>query len=482
MSIKSAWAGLCAKLRPKKTASLEESAVEKSKSIRHIPGLLKNLHFKKTINDSNDGESEYDRRYWGPVKHITKEALLKLAWSVIGSNTFDESDLHVQEEVFEGSFHRVWIIEGPDDLKVAIKVAAIGHEDRWMAEDAINLRSEALTMNYINRNTKCPVPRVISFDTTLKNAIGCPYIMMEYVEGIPVHDAWFIEQEGGLPLEEVRLNILTSLASAMAELRKLQFDKIGMLHFDNDADPVVGPLYAFCQPDDIDERPKDDGIARKPVTLPVFASTKDYYQAEIDDRECDPRDWRLTAAKKISSLALACAPFTPEASLGEAPVRETFVLMHPDFNYQNIMITPDGKTITGIFDWDGVQTVPRCVGYAAVPIWLRRDWQLCYVWPGNEPYTHAPEDLQKYRKFYAEAMREAAGDESDWKLTENSVMYCALHEGLYGHGEPGNFAEKILDEVIPRQDHERFFRRLATGHWLAGELALQERLPYVLGY
>ncbi|KAF2802986.1 uncharacterized protein BDZ99DRAFT_349362, partial [Mytilinidion resinicola] len=322
-----------------------------------------------------------------------------------------------------GSYHKVWILEHFNGEKVAIKVPAIGHAARWMPVDAENLRSEALTMDYIRLKTKFPVPKVLDFDTTFNNPIGCPYIMMEFVEGISAYDAWFPEEEGDLPLEEVRENILTSLAGAMAELRYLEFDKIGMLHFDDLHNPIVGDVHTFVESEDKSRRPEDDGIARVQATIPTFMTTKEYYKAELESESLRPGDWRSAVTRKVCNLALDGKPFTP-ATPAEATDQqpEKFWLMHPDFNYQNIMVTPDGKQITGIIDWDGVQTVPRCVGYAAVPIWLRQDWQSDYVWPDNHLETHSVDELEKYRKIYAQAMRDAAGENSDWKYTENSAV------------------------------------------------------------
>ena len=52
---------------------------------------------------------------------------------------------------------------------------------------------------------------------------------------------------------------------------------------------------------------------------------------------------------------------------------QTFSLRHPDFNYQNIF-TNDASDITGLIDWDGVQTLPRALGFARYPSWITRDW------------------------------------------------------------------------------------------------------------
>ena len=51
---------------------------------------------------------------------------------------------------------------------------------------------------------------------------------------------------------------------------------------------------------------------------------------------------------------------------------ESFVLPHPDFACQNVLISEDG-TLTAVIDWDDVHTVPRCIGYTRYPNWITRD-------------------------------------------------------------------------------------------------------------
>ena len=44
-----------------------------------------------------------------------------------------------------------------------------------------------------------------------------------------------------------------------------------------------------------------------------------------------------------------------------------FVLSHPDFGSQNVLVDDDG-TITGIIDWDNVDICPRQGAAAACPM------------------------------------------------------------------------------------------------------------------
>jgi hypothetical protein len=80
-----------------------------------------------------------------------------------------------------------------------------------------------------------------------------------------------------------------------------------------------------------------------------------------------------------------------------------FILFHPDFDSQNVLVGEDG-TIMGIIDWDNVYTSPRQGAAVAYPSWLTVDWDpLFYGWSKdassviNAGYD-LPTELVKYRE------------------------------------------------------------------------------------
>lgn len=91
-----------------------------------------------------------------------------------------------------------------------------------------------------------------------------------------------------------------------------------------------------------------------------------------------------------------------------------FVLTHPDFNIQNILVAEDG-TLRGLIDWDGVAAVPQEVGCGQFPMWLMHDWieaQYDYDINAGKPREEAgydessPEELSCYRAMYAQFMEQ----------------------------------------------------------------------------
>jgi aminoglycoside phosphotransferase (APT) family kinase protein len=70
---------------------------------------------------------------------------------------------------------------------------------------------------------------VLSYDTTFKNPLGDPYIMIDRLPGEVAHEMWK-EKESDEPSAETearRHKFLVSLARAMVNLQKLEFPSIG---------------------------------------------------------------------------------------------------------------------------------------------------------------------------------------------------------------------------------------------------------------
>ncbi|KAG9187963.1 hypothetical protein G6011_01886 [Alternaria panax] len=140
-----------------------------------------------------------------------------------------------------------------------VKVPGVGTALRWQKHDGYMLRSEFGTIKFIRERTKCPVPEVIAYSDTLDKDLDVSYILMKACTGVSGVGVWFganadgtwDPEEADFPsaaLAAKRLRMLRSLAQTMAELRNLEFDKIGALK-SNNADkngmPTVGPVRVW---------------------------------------------------------------------------------------------------------------------------------------------------------------------------------------------------------------------------------------------
>lgn len=215
---------------------------------------------------------------FGPLLAISDESLVALVSSAlkkIPDKLPPSTGRVISRE--NGSYNLVHIIEFDDDLKYVVRVPVTGWNGQFTETVQRSFTSQALTMRFVRKETTIPVPEIYAFDITSANAIGAPYILMSFVPGFPASTLWF-DETGPTPLEERRMRILDSVAQAMSQLQKFQFDKIGALKFDpeSSADTVtVGPCYQWDGSDFEDE---DDDCEKKigVIEFGPFETSKSY--------------------------------------------------------------------------------------------------------------------------------------------------------------------------------------------------------------
>lgn len=233
--------------------------------------------------------------------------------------------------------------------------------------------------------------------------------------------------------KEKRQNMLRSLARIMSELQGIQFDQIGMPDmFDGDK-PQVTTSYKWKDPkktNPIDLECDTQMVAREP-----YKSSKDYMTHKLDE------NWSLTAdaeyedepevqhliwgVRKILDTIYAHPTIAvSKSNLTDADEPESFVLRHPDLDFQNILTDLEGN-VTGIIDWEGCLTAPHCTGYASVPDFLRRDWNSDYE---VAKMPHMDWQIHGYVQIYADAMRETGC--TDATYTRKSAMYRAIVDAI----------------------------------------------------
>lgn len=270
------------------------------------------------------------------------------------------------------------------------------------------------------------------FDTTANNEIGAPYIAMSYIKGQPVSSLWF-ENSGSTPLEERRQNILKQLAQAMSQLHLHRFDKIGSLIPNNEDDGYhLGPCFDYNEA---------DGIITIASSGP-FSTTMSFLR----------NYWAPTNGE--SPFGIGAAKLLEEEILPLIPCDSSeFVLALPDFDSQNVMADENGN-ITGIIDWDNVQTVPGFMGCLRYPGWITRDWDpIMYGWP-QCPGENSPDELQKYRAYYLEEMKQALVCVDDFRLTEKSHIFEAFWIAVTNRANRPDICQKFVEEARSRLDEE----------------------------
>jgi hypothetical protein len=412
-----------------------------------------------TSSESSD-EEEQDivdpdvlRADWEPLRAIP-ERLFRLALLEHlpkGSNVTVHNIICVRQ--IQGGFNYVRILQvgdGPSSDRYVIKIPCTGTVSRWQESDAYMLRNDAQTMSYIAKHTDILCPEVIGFSDSLSNTLGAPYIAMRANDGMPSSEIWFDRDEDGtddmddacLPYEprmRLRVNFLRSLATQMAKLQTLEFDKAGTLNFGHDPEnPVVGPTYHWKTMSELCKLSINDLSTSASIKcVPAYSTSKEYFSDALNEHW--PRqEGNGTAINNgrrcIMDFMLTSAPFNKSVTAGDT--KETFVLRHDDLDFQNILCDEQGN-VTAIIDWDKCRAAPRCLGFASLPGFLTQDWVPKF---NTNAAIHMPWELIEYRSVYARAMLEATGPKGDGKYTVKSHIYqavdAALHGGHYGGGVP----------------------------------------------
>ena len=276
----------------------------------------------------------------------------------------------VSPRAANGSFNLVFIISFDDGVYWGLKIPANGHRGCFDRSAAEALKSEALTMQTIQRETTIPLPTVYGFDNTMDNELGCPYMMMEWLQGKPLWEVWFDKKASPARLEQVRIRALQTIAAAIVQLNGYQSDYSGSWRFDAGLNPIdVGGAKAvdmWTVREETDEEEPDDlliekGPSRDPLDSLLFMLHRRGMKPQFNAR-----------GRGIDLSLELFTQWARERALGKGP---EFVLAHPDFDIQNILVDRDGA-LCGILDWDGVAFVPHSVGCLKYPMFLTRDWCL----------------------------------------------------------------------------------------------------------
>lgn len=374
--------------------------------------------------------SELDADVFGPLVSILADSLICLATKIQDEALDIQASSGSLFARVGGSYNIAHIIRlnnGPrNDLELVIRVPASGWGTGMTGTAASAIRSQVTTLRLLKRETTIPVPEIYAFDVTCDNEIGAPYISMSFMPGMQASKAWF-EDIDSAKLQGRRLRMLKSLAQALSQLSKFTFRDIGSLQ-DAEGELVLGPCYNW--------RENDNGTLSVGASGPyptISAYIREKTQPTVG------KSLRAVAEDKIMDVVVPCLLSIPA---------EGFVLSVPDFDSQNILVDDEGN-VTGIIDWDHVQTMPRWVGYSRYPGWVTRDWDpLMYGWPEMKESENSPEELEQYREHYDREMGAAMGQQGDWGYTRKSHIREAVWIAALNGMNRLEICRKIVEAVV----------------------------------
>ena len=397
----------------------------------------------------DDGRPQAPRCDWKAIRAISDEQIKNL----VQKHLVAEGDLQITSRTC-GTYHLVAFITPVDTTRSSkewvIRIPAHGTASHWTPEDAYMLEREVQLVEHVRKNTEAPVPQIFAYSSDCINELGSPFMLMSKLPGKSAYEVWF---EGpyspmyafrtadvpSVSTEKKRVNFLRSLARTMTEIQKLSFDKIGMPEISQDGQTIsVGPSYTWREED------LDKATERRPFsTTRMYAAVALAKNFKVNPHaEWNAANYRNDGIRDILDIIFSQPVFTQGST---SP--ETFTIHHNDLDFQNILVDDEGN-VTGIIDWDKAFAAPRCIGAAAVPIFLRSDWFPRYT-HGLWVTPNMGWNEQYYRDIYAAAMVEAGNP--DAKYTSKSAMYqaciAALYKGQSGPGDGGDYHD-LLEKLV----------------------------------
>jgi aminoglycoside phosphotransferase (APT) family kinase protein len=429
-----------------------------------------------------------DRFRKDEIRQIPDEKIIELLYRALQHRTGRDQRAELKPEhctiasTVEGSFNRCWMISTPDDNETyVVRIPFAGTKGSWTPSDGEKLVSECVMMQYIRRMASVPVPEVVAFsDGKSDSRFDYPYTIMTRLPGKSAFHIWIDKEKElddqdyvGQAVLERRHNFLRSLAHTMAQLQKISFSSTGVPDWTEgnwSHPPKMQPrkVWDFLTP--MAEGTTSDTLHAK--YDPTDAACNyfirnintrwrvDCSQEDLERAKVHPDVFRGINTVLHDTIQLCEAFSTSRADPSATKQPESFVLSHNDLDLQNILVDDDGN-VTGILDWDGFSIVPRCIGYATFPLFLRKDWLPQYSL-GAHPFISLA--LEDYRTIYADAMLESGTP--DARYTRKSPMYHAIHATLYEGGNELDLFTKLFSEIpeLKRMDPVEILQRVGKGN------------------
>ena len=248
-----------------------------------------------------------------------------------------------------GSFNLAYRVLFDDGVEWILKVPANGSHARFDQLAADSMTSEAFTMKMIKRATTIPVPTVHGFDASLDNDIGCPYILMDFLKGRPLYEGWYNPKASSVKREQFRVRALQTITAAMVQLNVFATHRGGALRFNSAGEAVdidgAKVLDVNVWQDGRDEETVRDGdIWCQNVSTEDPASYFLFTLNRLGNKKGDD-----AYSRGVRESARLFTRWALELSYNAYPSEGKFVLVHPDFDTQNILVHDDG-TLSGILD------------------------------------------------------------------------------------------------------------------------------------
>ncbi|KAH0556490.1 hypothetical protein GP486_005609 [Trichoglossum hirsutum] len=115
---------------------------------------------------------------------MDSSAVQKILWHAVPSPS--GATLSSIKDLTAGSLHTLFLLNMADGSRLVLKLAP-PQNIRLLRHEQEELETEARVLQALGAQTQIPVPRVLKYDAD-STELGAPYILMEYVPGMPLKE------------------------------------------------------------------------------------------------------------------------------------------------------------------------------------------------------------------------------------------------------------------------------------------------------
>ncbi|OAR05683.1 hypothetical protein LLEC1_06409 [Akanthomyces lecanii] len=388
---------------------------------------------------------EYAERINQFIQQINEKALLSYASSLRGNQPCTLSP-----KFSVGSFNFVRKIQFDDGVGWAarLRMPPMPEERSAVASPParemmlLDMQSELATMEFVCQNTDIPIPRVYAYSLDAQNAIGCPFSIIEYIDGNTAEEVSrsYPGEHEGIPAQ-FEEKFWRHIAKIMIQLASIRLPKIGSIIRDDSDSFVVGRLV-------------ETGTGPYDSATRFYADYLLALSKSLGERPVSGQDELVQAFR---SLAASFPPPTPRVGCGSG---EGFGLANYDLNPNNVLVDREFN-ILAVIDWDSVVSVPDAALYR-FPFLMGVGCAL----PGivdSHPAVMKREQLgRRFAQIVEDVGQELAG--KDWQGANKLPMHLLTKSGFFSKEA---VAFRSLVYVKMRQDW-------VNNSWLQGLQWLSE--------
>ncbi|KAF2668770.1 hypothetical protein BT63DRAFT_414735 [Microthyrium microscopicum] len=405
-----------------------------------------------------------DRERWGEILELRNRDIAPVIYDLF------QGAKVIQMIGKRGSFHRCWIVtfESPTEgeMKVVVRISIRATRERWTGEDAWKLKNDSRQLKWLSPRFSCAA-KVYAFSTDFDNSIGRPYQIQEYKEGISLDRAWNADPRhfGFSTTFALQKQLILNVAEKYRELSHLgDFRASGGLYFNTDdpnAPPEVGPFFQEgCHERNLEPRfspgaadfgqvlaskfakmheitstkpcKPDEALVRTGAVWLIKSFLKKVYPSLTDDEVDRQREMLEDDEEEVRVECWQEALGQIIRHSSDDTTLPRFLIKHPDFNWQNILINDKGEVVAFI-DMDQLSVVPAELACAAPPFFMYPDWNPCYKHLIYDPSIKRSslQDAKMNRWFYAKCLENqpTAGSQDLYKKGWAHVL-AAIWEPL----------------------------------------------------